>query len=205
MRIVSVTRVPAALALLLVLALGSCAKPPASAYDQAPSSTAGAGLPVGRNSAGESCTLQRIGNHADIYCGDWDQPSAHVQSGGAASAAELAALATSSPWRAGLDAAYACDAPQPARILDGVPAEILPCTQRFGGWPYIALAAEIDGSVYYADGVQPALPAMQRAIGVLSGKIPADEAGQAAVAESRPAPRPAAGGACVQLRRCRPV
>ncbi len=184
MRIIRWTHAPAGLALLLALGLGSCAKPPASAYDQAQSSSTGAGLPVGQNSAGESCTLQRLGGHADIYCGSWGQPSAHVQEGGAATEAELATLATSSPWRAGLDAAYACDAPQPARILDGVPAEILPCTQRFGGWPYIALAAEIGGNVYYADGVQPALPAMQRAIGVLSGRVPADAAGQAAVAES---------------------
>lgn len=181
MRIARFIHAPAALALLLVLA--GCAKPPASAYDQAPAAN-GAGLPVGQNSAGESCTLQRMGGRADIYCGSWDQPSAHVQDGGAASAAELPALATSGPWRAGLEAAYACEAPQPARILDGVPAEILPCTQRFGGWPYVALAAEIDGKVYYADGVQPALPVMQRAIGVVSGKIPADAAGQADVAQS---------------------
>ncbi|MDE1896302.1 MAG: CHAT domain-containing protein, partial [Rhodospirillales bacterium] len=177
------TRAPVALALLLALGLGSCAKPPASAYDQAQVST-GEGVPVGQNSAGESCTLQRIGGRADIYCGSWDQPSAHVQAGGAANAGQLAALATSSPWRAGLDAAYACDAPQPAQILDGVPAEILPCTQRFGGWPYVAVAAEIDGAVYYADGVQPALPAMQRAIGILSGRLSAQAAGQAVVAGS---------------------
>ncbi len=176
--------VAAALTLLLSLGLASCTKPPASAYSEAQSAITAAGVPVGQNSAGESCTLQRFGQHGDIYCGSWDQPSAHVQQGGAASAAKLKALATSSPWRAGLDAAYACEPPQAATILDAVPAEILSCTQRFGGWPYIALAAEIGGRVYYADGVQPALPAMQRALGVLSGKIPAAAAGQAAVAAS---------------------
>ncbi|WP_234732298.1 CHAT domain-containing protein [Acidocella facilis] len=181
MRIAGFIHTPAALALLLTVA--GCSKPPASAYEQASSTSTG--LPVGQNSAGEGCTLQRLADgRADIYCGSWDQPSAHVQIGGAASAATLPGLAASSPWRAGLDAAYVCEAPQPARILDGVPAEILPCTQRFGGWPYVALAAEIDGKVYYADGVQPALPAMQRGIGVVSGRVPAAAAGQAGVAQS---------------------
>ncbi|MDE2239631.1 MAG: CHAT domain-containing protein, partial [Rhodospirillales bacterium] len=184
MGIAGVTRTGTALALLLALSLGGCAKPPASAYSNTQATSVAVGLPVGQNSAGESCTLQRTGQHGDVYCGSWDQPSAHVQAGGTASAGQLPVLATSSPWRAGLDAAYACEAPQPARILDGVPAEILPCTQRFGGWPYVALAAEIDGQVYYADGVLPALPAMQRAIGVLSGTVSAQAAGQMTVTDS---------------------
>ena len=178
------TRVAALHALLLALSLTGCAKPPASAYGGAQPGSAGPGLPVGQNSARESCTLQRFGDHADIYCGSWDQPSAHVQEGGATSQAELSGLAANSPWRAGLDAAYACETPEPGRILDGVPAEILPCTQRFGGWPYVALVTEIGGRAYYADGVQPAFRVMQRAIGVLSGKVPADAAGQAEVADS---------------------
>ena len=178
------TRISTALALLLALSLGGCAKPPASAYSGTQTVSVAAGLPVGQNSAGESCTLQRAGQRGDIYCGSWDQPSAHAQTGDAATAGQLTALATSSPWRAGLDAAYACEAPQPARILNGVPAEILPCTQRFSGWPYVALVAEIDGTAYYADGVLPALPAMQRAIGVLSGTVSAQAAGQMTVADS---------------------
>ncbi|MBU6398426.1 MAG: hypothetical protein KJS74_09640, partial [Rhodospirillales bacterium] len=138
MGIAGLTRISTALALLLALSLGGCAKPPASAYSGTQTASVTVGLPVGQNSAGESCTLQRAGQRGDIYCGSWDQPSAHVQAGGTASAGQLPTLATSSPWRAGLDAAYACEAPQPARILNGVPAEILPCTQRFSGWPYVA-------------------------------------------------------------------
>jgi CHAT domain-containing protein len=169
----------------LALALASCAKPPATAYESDGGAAApSAGLSVGQNTAGESCNSQANATGADIYCGSWDQPSAHVQAGGPAGGASLSALATSSPWRASLEGAYSCGAPAPGAILDGVPAEILSCTQRYGGWPHVALATIIDGNVYYADGVLPALPPMQRAVGVVSGKISAAAAGSAAVADS---------------------
>jgi len=174
-----------AISTLLVIALASCAKPPATAYESDnATATTGAGLSVGQNTAGESCNSQAVSGGADIYCGSWDQPSAHVQSGGPAGAASLTALATSSPWRASLEGAYSCNPPSPGTILDGIPAEILSCTQRYGGWPHVALATIINGNVYYADGVLPALPPMQRAVGVVSGKISASDAGSAAVAAS---------------------
>ncbi len=177
--------VGAGLVMVMGVALASCAKPPMSAYDNpGGSESAAVSLPVGQNTAGESCTIQRSGNTADVYCGSWDQPSAHVQNGGPAAAGDLAALATTSAWRASLEGSYACNAPTAATILDGVPAEVLACTQRFGGWPHVALASVIDGNVYYADGVLPALPPMQRAIGVMSGKIAPSDAGQATVAAS---------------------
>jgi CHAT domain-containing protein len=171
--------------LVVAAAVASCAKPPATAYDTEGTSTSGgAGLSVGQNTAGEACNSQAVTGGADVYCGSWDQPSAHVQTGGPAGSADLAALATSSPWRASLEGAYSCAAPTPGTILDGVPAEILSCTQRYGGWPHVALATVINGNVYYADGVLPALPPMQRAIGVVSGRISAAQAGSAAVAAS---------------------
>ena len=171
-------------AMLLALALAGCAVPPKTAYDSAAAANTAAGLPVGSNTAGESCTLQRTGGTADIYCGAWEQPSAHVQSGAAATVADLPALAGTSAWRAALDGAYACAAPRPATILDNRPAEVLACTQRFGGWPHVAVVSVLDGTAYYADGVLPALPAMQRAMGVMSGIIPAGGAGQASIAAS---------------------
>jgi CHAT domain-containing protein len=174
-------------ALLLTLALASCVKPPATAYestDAGDGNASGAGLTVGQNTAGESCTSQADATGAAVYCGSWNQPSATVQKGGAAAPGDLAALATSSPWRASLEGAYQCQAPTPTTILDGVPAEALSCTQRFGGWPHVALVAVINGTAYFADGVLPALPPMQRAIGVISGRIPAAAAGTAAVAGS---------------------
>lgn len=163
--------------------LAGCKAPPPSAYDhQDVSAASSPGLSVGLNTAGESCTAQKTSTGLDVYCGSWDQPSAHAQTGDAASPGQLMALATTSPWRVSLEGAYACNEPQPGTILDGVPAEVLSCTQRFGGWPHVALAAIIGGRAYFADGVAPALPAMQRAVGVLSGKISARDAGTAAVA-----------------------
>jgi CHAT domain-containing protein len=170
--------------LTLTLILAGCAKPPASAYDSDAAATTTGGLALGQNTAGESCNSQTASGGADVYCGSWDQPSAHVQEGGLASQADLTALATTSPWRASLEGAYACGAPSPSTILDGVSAEILSCTQRFGGWPHVALVALIGGRAYYGDGVLPALPPLQRAIGVVSGRIPASAAGTATVADS---------------------
>jgi CHAT domain-containing protein len=172
------------LAILLALAVASCAKPPHAAYDSEAAANTSAGLSVGTNTAGESCALQRSGATADVYCGSWDQPSAHVQIGGPATPGDLQALASTSAWRAALEGNYACNAPSPTTILDGVPAEALACTQRFGGWPHVALVSVIGGRAYYADGVLPALPPMQRALGVMSGKVPASSAGQASVAAS---------------------
>ena len=62
---------------LLGLALASCVKPPAGDYDSGGSAVVpSAGLPVGQNTASESCTAQSSSGSADIYCGTWDQPSA---------------------------------------------------------------------------------------------------------------------------------
>jgi len=164
------------------LGAGGCTPPPTSAYaSDASTAPTSKGISIGSNTAGENCTSQPDGNGLDVYCGSWDQPSAQIRKGDAASADGLTALATTSPWRAALEASYSCGAPQSAQILDGQPAEILPCTQRIGGWPHIALVAVIDGVAYYADGVSPALPPMQRGIGLLSGKISSAEAGSAPV------------------------
>jgi CHAT domain-containing protein len=167
------------------LALSACQKPPATAYDTAGGTAGtGTGLSVGDNTAGEACTSQATPTGADIYCGSWDQPSAHVQNGGPAGT-DLASLAATSTWRAALDGAYACGVPSPGTILNGVPAEFLSCTQRFGGWPHVGLVAAIAGTVWYADGVLPAVPPMQRAIGVASGTVPASAAASTAVASDQ--------------------
>ena len=170
--------------LVLVLALGCCARPPQSAYENAASQQNTASVPLGENSAGESCTLDRSGGSAAVYCGSWDQPSAQISVGGAASAADLPGLAASSPWRASLETSYQCGTPGSATILEGDPAEILSCTQRFGGWPHAALAAVINGTVYYADGVTPAVVPMQRAIGVMSGQVTAAQAASQPLTEA---------------------
>ncbi len=173
-------------ALSMLLALGSCARPPASAYEAASQTNAQgpavSAIDLGKNSAGESCTAQRRADGAAVYCGSWDQPSANVLVGPAAQPGQLPSLATASPWRAALEAQYACGAPSAATILGNDPAQILSCTQRIGGWPHVALVSLIGGRIYYADGVLPALPAMQRAVGVVSGVLPAQSASSASVA-----------------------
>lgn len=182
------------LVLFVLMALGACARPPASAYE----SVAQGGHPatvaiiLGRNSAGEACTAQKDATGAAVYCGNWDQPSAIISKGGPGSAVSLGAnlgtnlgtLARSSPWRARLEARYACGAPRPGTILGRYPAELLSCTQRIGGWPHVAMISLIRGQVYQADGIAPALPVMQRALGVVSGAVPARDAKSVSVTAS---------------------
>ena len=160
--------------LLFAAFLAGCAVPPPSAYEagQAASGRSATAAVLGKNSAGETCTSQptgAVGTAVAIYCGTWDQPSAEVTRGPAATEAALMRLATSGAWRAGIDARFACAAPAPTTITGGAPAVLLSCTRRIGGWPQVALVALADGRAWYADGVGPALPVVERAIGVLSG------------------------------------
>lgn len=168
--------------LFALLLLGGCATPPPEAY------YSGGGLrqmdrayELGTNTVGETC-LQSTGrgSSADIYCGAWQQPSARVRAGGPATEASLAGLATAGPWRTALDATYLCGAPQPANGA-GLVALRLDCTRRAGGWPHVALVALSGGQAWLADGVVPALPAMQRSIEVLSGRATARAVAGAAV------------------------
>ena len=189
------------LVLLAPLALAACARPPASAYVKAGtgSGTPAAQMAIGRNSVGEACTLQATGTGqptgtggADVYCGSWQQPSAHVRAGGAASAGELAALAIASPWRVGIDERFLCQAPRATSILGGHPAELLTCTQRLGGWPHVAMVALVGSRAWYADGVLPAAGAMERAIGVRAGILSASAAPPSSAADALLATRLAA-------------
>ena len=183
---------------LALMALAGCAVPPPSAYVSSSGAAESGGQPLGPNAVGEACTLQAQGNdanrHADVYCGTWQQPSGTVRTGGAGTAAQLAQLATDSAWRLGIEQRYACGQPQFTTILDGVPAALMSCTRRQGGWPHVALVAASGAGVWYADGVLPALPAVQRAIGVLSGRISASAAtsGQSSSADALQASRLAA-------------
>ncbi len=189
------------LVLLAPLGLAACARPPASAYVKAGtgSGTPAAQMAIGRNSVGEACTLQATGigqpadtGGADVYCGSWQQPSAHVRAGGAASTGELAALAIASPWRVGIDERFLCQAPHATSILGGHPAELLTCTQRLGGWPHVAMVALVGGRAWYADGVLPAAGAMERAIGVRAGILSASAAPPSSAADALLATRLAA-------------
>ncbi len=171
-----------ALALLAALALAACQKPPASDYVTGIANPARPVnvVSVGNDASGEACTEQAAGSGADIYCGTWTQPSGRVRRGGAASVETLARLATASPWRLALNTRYLCAAPQSTSILGGAPTELMQCTRRIGGWPHIAIVSLLGGRAWYADGVLPALPVMERTVGVLTGRIAPAEASAAA-------------------------
>ena len=179
---------------LLSLALAACSVPPPSAYVAGGTlAKPAAQLAIGNNAAGEACTLQPIGaTGADVYCGTWQQPSARVRAGGASTAGQIIALATSSPWRAGIDQRFLCGPPQSSSILGGDPAAVLNCTQRQGGWPHAALVALVNGKAWYADGVLPAAPVMARAIGVQSGTLSASAVPPSSAADAAFATRLAA-------------
>lgn len=161
----------AAAILPLLTALAACAAPPPEAYWGGSAQKPGEAVGVGRDTAGEPCTQQSAGGGADIFCGTWRRPAGHVRAGEPAGPEALAGLAASSPWRKALEIRYACADPAPTTILGGVPAVVLSCTRRVGGWPQVAMVAAIGGRAYYADGILPTLPVLQRSVGVLSGRV----------------------------------
>ncbi len=175
---------------LACLLLAACQRPPETAFVGSRTTT----VALGTNAAGEACT-QSGGAGAreiDILCGSWDQPAAIVTQGDAAAPSDLAALATTSAWRAGLDRSVACTgAPHYTDVL-GQPALLLDCTRRIGGWPQVALVTVIGGRAYLASGVASSLPAMERSIGVVSGRLQGQAVAQYQVSAALAAQRLAA-------------
>ncbi len=150
-------------------------------------------MALGTNAAGEACTGQIVGQSATVYCGTWRQPSAHAESIAPAGSGDPATIATASPWRAALDARFACGAPSATTILNGEPAFVLSCARQIGGWPNVALVTRIGDRIWVADGIVPAAPAMERALGIASGRLTAQAApadpGSAALMANRLAAR----------------
>jgi CHAT domain-containing protein len=173
---------------LLLVGLAGCAVPPPSAFVGGAGTT---GEPVGNNTVGEACTRQaEADGAAEIFCGTWTQPSARIRPAGTE---DLQSLVRGSAWRAGLDARFACGEPRPTTILGGQPALLMECTRRAGGWPHLGLVASVGGSSWVADGVLPSLPAMERAIGLATGRArPEGATAAASGAESLVADRLAA-------------
>jgi CHAT domain-containing protein len=164
-------------ALALLCGLAACTTPPPEAYvGGQPPTTGAASVGLGPNAAGESCNQLPAGpGSVAIYCGEWREPAARVRIlAGASDQEALLRQASGSEWRSGLDLRFACAAPVPTAIPGGQPAVLLSCTRKVGGWPQVALAASAGGRTYLADGITPALPVIERAIGVLSGQITAD-------------------------------
>jgi CHAT domain-containing protein len=159
-------------ALVLALLTG-CDLPPPDSYVS--STTTGAGAtPLGQDSSGAVCVEQTQGSaEILVYCGNVTQPSARVVAEAVSGAPE--ALADTSAWRTAIDGRFRCDAPATATLF-GAPAVALQCVRRIGGWPHLALVAELGGKTYFGDADPSAAAVLQRAIGVLSGQVKADSA-----------------------------
>jgi CHAT domain-containing protein/tetratricopeptide (TPR) repeat protein len=162
--------------LLLLAAFARCTVP--SPRDLVGGQAVESPVSLGADARGEACNQQQgeVPGAVSIYCGDWNQPAGHVRVGGLASPDTLLALATTSSWRAGLNLRFACTDAIPTNILDDMPAIVLHCIRRAGGWPQVAIAASAGGTVYLADGIVPVLPVLERSIGTLSGRLPQDRA-----------------------------
>ncbi|GGF11093.1 hypothetical protein GCM10011611_15920 [Aliidongia dinghuensis] len=171
--------------LSLGLLLAACDRLPPDAVASATSgSLKVTAKPVGKNTVGEACSYQP-GNQSElagaaaayeVRCGTWVQPSGHLfQLGGAGG--DPAALAAAGPWRTYLDQQLDCQAPQSARILDGIQAQVMRCTRHNGGWPHVAIAASIDGALYAMDGVPSAEPALEATVAAVTGRRVPDQGG----------------------------
>ena len=188
-------RASLAFLLPLILALAGCATPPASDYAHALPTVAkpASQVSIGKNAVGEDCTqTSPLPGAADVYCGTWQEPSAHVREGTAAGGAQLQQIATASPWRDAIDTRFHCNPPTATTILNGSSAELLQCTQLVGGWPHVAMVTDVAGKIWYADGVLPAARVMERSIGVLAGVMRPDAAPVSSAADALLAQRLAA-------------
>ena len=138
---------------------------------------------VGENLVGEPCRAVPAapdpavpGTQAayDVFCGEWETASAQV----ASIATDLTpmVLTEGGPWRDRLSEQVSCAPAITTRILDDVTAVALDCAFQQGGWPYQALVTRIGHQTFTARGIPAALPAMERAIGVMSGRLGRDVA-----------------------------
>ncbi|WP_237217765.1 tetratricopeptide repeat protein, partial [Falsiroseomonas oryziterrae] len=157
-------------ATLLLLALAACTAPPPEAYVPGGASTTAASVvAIGSNARGEPCRMVRSGSGAEVLCGEWEAPSARIREVAPAPIPQLADSAA-----ANFAGRLACDAPQTTAVLGGQPAALLQCRRRNGGWPSFALVTTANGRAFQAEGVLPAIPATERAIGVLAGLVQPD-------------------------------
>jgi CHAT domain-containing protein len=178
--------------LLTALALIGCQNPPASVMrdHSTDADIAAAEQPAGKNQVGEACRYRPsqdaggagTGASVDVFCGTWQQPSGHVVEGQSASGG-LASAAMQGTWRAGIDQRLNCGAPSNTTSINGAPAVILQCTRKSGGWPHVAMVAELSGKTFYMDGVPSALPALETAMAGLTGIKAADVGEKSTAAE----------------------
>lgn len=137
-------------------------------------------VPVGKDLVGEACTtypappteVHGIGDRMQLVkCGTWTYPSARIFELGRNE--PVATLAQNGAWRSFVSERMVCDNGQPTTILSGDPAVMLSCKLRSGGWTFLALAADVDGKGYLADGIPAALPAIEQSILAMNGQLTA--------------------------------
>ena len=145
--------------------------------------TDGVSLKVGENAIGETCRAisAKPGTHVpqgtsmfQVFCGEWEQPSATIYRTTEMDSAR--ALATQSWWRTRLDTTFNCEPPLQTSILDDIAVTALDCSFRVGGWPNQALVTLVDEHVFLADSLPATYPVVERTIGVLSGKLTLSQA-----------------------------
>lgn len=173
---------------LALVALGGCGSlPPNALVSDTASATAQAGTAVGKNQVGEACeyrpsSLRDVdldaGRAFGVWCGTWRQPSGRIFEATEKrdGTAPLRQLATASLWRSYLDQRATCTAPASTSILDNVPAVLMQCTERNGGWPHVAIAATYGGKTFMTDGVPSAVPAIEATVASLAGHPLAESA-----------------------------
>jgi CHAT domain-containing protein len=169
---------PRTLGVFAALALAGCQEPPASVMrdHSTDADLAAAEQSAGKNQVGEACRYRPsqdsgiIGTTAsvDVFCGTWQQPSGRVVEGQGASGGLISA-ATQGTWRSTIDQRLTCGTPSNTTSVNGAPAVILQCNRKSGGWPHVAMVAELSGKTFYMDGVPSALPALEAAMAGLTG------------------------------------
>jgi CHAT domain-containing protein len=133
------------------------------------------------NLVGERCRVQRLSDPGqegnarqafNVYCGRWEYPSGRLfEAAAPAGSAERAA--GTGWWRDLVARRAACEGGGATTVLEDVPAFVLDCRLQSGGWPYTALAAEVGGRTYLADGVPAVRAVLEEAIGVAAGRLAA--------------------------------
>ena len=160
MRLPSVSRL---LPLAAVIGLLGCEVPPPDAYVSG--GPRGEGVLVGHNSVGDPCFQYKQDGGADVYCGAWGQPAGRIRVSNAGGAVDQQAgrLAASLAPRI-----TDCGTPQPIRFNGADQAVQMTCAR--GRWSHAAMVAQVGSQIYFADGMEAVVPAMQRSIGVLAGR-----------------------------------
>lgn len=158
-----------AMALVLAVATAGCRSMPADVANPAAASQ-----PLGSNLLGEACRLDASPAEAaeqlfEIYCGAWEQPSARVVRV-SNKTATLESFALSGEWRSRLDAHAHCEVPRQATLLGDVPALILNCAIRRGGWPYQGMVLRLGEDVWLGDSIPASAPVMEMAVARLTGR-----------------------------------